>query len=351
MGHHLKYLILVALTGFLAAVLHLSLFFYQLGAPIKAEYWLYELKIVKRLIAANIKEPKLVVLGGSNALVGIDSIMLEDATGIPTVNLALHGALNIHYLLREAREVLRPYDHVLLALEYEAYTREPNTLWFTNQVMTWDTPYFWDLSLKDKGSFIHAVPLNRLIAGALAQLQQRHIANLSHRTVADDDDVRLRYTRAQTDTPTRPREVYSVVNIDAHGDLRYLPQSRSYREDGDYGLSGPFVAPAHVWKELREFSEYCLTRHITLYIAWPPTIKNPMLDSPVVINHLQQLQSHMLQHHMQTLGLPWEFSYERIFFSDTGYHLTPAGRSEHTEALLRYLRPLTHEFLSLERKS
>jgi len=340
MGHHLKYFMFVALTGLLALFLHLSLFFYQLGAPVKAEYWLHELKIVKRMIAVNIKEPKLVVLGGSNALVGIDASMLEEALGIPTVNLALHGALNIHYLFREARKVLRPYDHVLLALEYEAYTRDPNTLWFTNQVMTWDTAYFWDLPLRDKVSFIHAVPLNRLIAGALAQLQNGRTVNLSHRTVANDDDVLLRYTRAQTDTSARPREVYSVVNVDAHGDLRRLPQSRSYREDEDYGLSGPFVAPAHVWEELREFSEYCQARHITLVFAWPPTIKNPMLDAQAVINHVQQHQSHMRQHRMQTLGLPWEFSYERTFFSDTGYHLTLAGRSKHTEALLRYLRPL-----------
>ncbi|SLM48391.1 protein of unknown function [Nitrospira japonica] len=340
MGHHLRYLMLVALTGLLAVFLHLSLFVYQLGAPVKAEYWLRELKIVKRVIAANIKGPKLVVLGGSNALVGIDSTMLEETVGIPTVNLALHGALNIHYLLLDAREVLRPYDYLLLALEYEAYTRDPNTLWFTNQVMTWDTTYFWDLPLKDKGTFIHAVPLNRLMAGAVAQLQRGRTANVLHRTVANDDDVLRRYAQAFTDTSTGSREVYSVENVDAHGDLRRLPQSRSYREDSDYGLSTPFVAPAHVWDELREFSEYCQARHITLFFAWPPSIKSPMLDAPAVINHVQQHQAYMRQHRMQMLGLPWEFSYERTFFSDTGYHLTPAGRSKHTEALLRYLRPL-----------
>lgn len=338
----LKYLLSVALTGFLAAFLHLTLFFYQLGAPIKAEYWLYESAIVKRMIADSIKEPKLVVLGGSNALFGINSTMLENALGIPTVNLALHASLSIDYLLQESRKVLQPHDHILLSLEYVLYARKsPYSLWFTNQIMTWDTAYFWDLSIEDKGSFVRSVPLNRLIAGALAQLQRKRSANFLSRTLANAEDVHLRHARALTDTSTSAWEVYSVVNIDAHGDVRHHPQRQSLEDEG-YFISYPFVLSARVWEELREFSEYCQTRDITLYIVWPPTMKNPKLDfnSLVVQNHLQQLQSHMLQLHMQTLGLPWEFFYERALFSDTAYHLTPAGRSKHTEALLRYLRPL-----------
>ena len=117
-----KYLTYAAITALFLGLIHLSLFFYQLGAPVQAEYWLYESTIVKHNLIAAIKEPKLVVLGGSNALWGIDSTLIEHTLGIPTINLALHAGLPYKYLFQEAQQYLQPHDHVLLAIEYNRYT-------------------------------------------------------------------------------------------------------------------------------------------------------------------------------------------------------------------------------------
>ena len=41
----------------------------------------------------SIKEPKIILVGNSNVAFGINSKMIEDALGMPVVNLGLHGAM------------------------------------------------------------------------------------------------------------------------------------------------------------------------------------------------------------------------------------------------------------------
>ena len=40
-----------------------------------------------------IEEPKIVLIGNSNVAFGFDSEMIEEAFGMPVVNMGLHGAL------------------------------------------------------------------------------------------------------------------------------------------------------------------------------------------------------------------------------------------------------------------
>ena len=339
-----KYLIVVALTGLLLGILHLQLFLYQLGAPIQAEYWLYELATVKQYRATLPKTPKLVILGGSNALFGIDTALLERTLGIPSVNLALQGGLSIDYVIHEAREILQPHDHVLLAIEYDRYAREePYDLWFTNQIMTWGTTYFWDLPLKERATFIRSVPFNRLIAGVLAQSLRAHFAAFKQRSLASPEDIFDRHTNALQETAISPQDMYSLRNIDFRGDARSIKSLwREDYEHKDYELARPFILVPRIWQELRSFSEFCQDRGITIYIAWPPTMKNDKLnfDSPVTQQHLRKLETQWSLLQIPQLGRPQEYSYDRVLFGDTVYHLTHAGRSLHTEAILRYLRPL-----------
>lgn len=333
-----KYLANAAITALLLGLVHLSLFFYQLGAPVQAEYWLYESAIVKHNLIAAIKEPKLVILGGSNALFGIDSTLLEHVLGIPTINLALHAGLSSKYLFQEARQFLQPHDHVLLAIEYSRYTQlNPYTLWFTNQMMTWDTAFFWKLPTLEKIRFILSVPMHRLIAGAIAQVFREREGILGQRRLSSPEQVIQRHAEHVLKISGTPI-IYSALNLDRHGDV--VASGNSLVENEDYGLTKPFVYSGRVWDEFRRFAKYCRDRDISVYIAWPPVMKNIALDfdSETVQTHLQNLTTRLHAIQLQTLGLPLEYQYDRELFSDTASHLTPMGRSIRTHALLRQLK-------------
>lgn len=333
-----KYLAYAAVTALLLGLIHLSVFFYQLGAPVQAEYWLYESAIVKHNLIAAIKEPKLVVLGGSNALFGIDSTLLEHTLDIPTINLALHAGLSFKYLFQEAQQYLQPHDHVLLAIEYYRYPRlNPYSLWFTNQMMTWDTAFFWKLPTLEKIRFILSVPMHRLIAGAIAEVFRERAGIFDQRRLSSPEQVIQRHAqhvRTISDTPI----IYSALNLDRHGDA--VTSRNTLVDDEDYGLTKPFVYSERVWDEFRRFAQYCKDRDISVYIAWPPAMKNIKLDfgSESAHAYLQDLMIQLHATQLPTLGLPQEFQYDREFFSDTANHLTPLGRSVRTQALLHYLK-------------
>lgn len=333
-----KYLAYAAVTALLFGLIHLSLFFYQLGAPVQAEYWLYESAIVKHNLIAAIKEPKLIVLGGSNALFGIDSTLVEQTLGIPTINLALHGGLSFEHLFQEAQQYLQPHDHVLLAIEYLRYTQlDPYSLWFTNQMMTWDTAFFWKLPTLEKIRFILSVPMHRLVAGATAQIFREQVGVFERRRLSSPEEVIQRHAQ-HVFKMSGAQNRYSALNLDRHGDA--VMSHYSSVDDDDYGLTKPFVYSERVWDEFRLFAKYCRDRDISVYIAWPSVMKNTKLDfgSEAVHAHLQNLMAQMQAHQLQALGLPEEYQYDRELFSDTAHHLSPIGRSIRTQALLQYLK-------------
>jgi hypothetical protein len=334
-----KYLTYTAFTALLLGLMHLSLFFQQLGGPVQAEYWLYETAIVKHNLITAIKKPKLVILGGSNALFGIDSTLLEHTLGIPTINLALHGNLSFKHLFQEAQQYLQPHDHVLLAIEYNRYTElSPYSLWFTNEMMTWDTAFFWKLPTLEKIRFILSVPMHRLIAGAIAQVFRERAGVMGQRRLSSPEQVIQRYAQHGHEI-SGAQEMYSALNLDRHGDA-VTRGSAMMVDEIDYGLAKPYVYFEHVWEEFRRFTQYCRDRDINVYVAWSPVMKNIKLDfgSETVRAHVQNLTAQLKANHLQILGLPQEYQYDRELFSDTAHHLTFQGRLIRTQRLLYYLK-------------
>lgn len=69
----------------------LLLFFYLVMPQYEGTYNAALLDKMERL--QSISEPKIVLIGNSNLAFGIDSKMIEEATGMPVVNMGLHGGL------------------------------------------------------------------------------------------------------------------------------------------------------------------------------------------------------------------------------------------------------------------
>lgn len=70
----------------------------------------------KRLNSIN--RPKIIFVGGSNLAFGLNSKAIEDSTGYPVVNMALHAGLGLDFILNEAVGGIKKNDICLLSLEY-----------------------------------------------------------------------------------------------------------------------------------------------------------------------------------------------------------------------------------------
>ena len=68
-----------------------------------------------------LESPKLILAGGSNLPFGIKSEMIEDALGIPVVNMGLHAGLGLNFILSEVENDIHEGDVVVVALEYHHF--------------------------------------------------------------------------------------------------------------------------------------------------------------------------------------------------------------------------------------
>jgi hypothetical protein len=329
-----RYLLSFALTVVSVMGLYVIAFLFQVGAPVSAEYWLHDVIIVKRHIANAIPERKLVILGGSASLFGYDSAHIEHATGVRTVNLALHGGLSLDYLVAYARPLLRRGDTVLLTLEYEFYARGDYPSWFTSNVMAWDPEYFWRLPFMEKVDFASGVSAARVTNGVFAQVLRQRLHTSRGRGRRESRVVLSEMKEMWKDTSDRPRlRRYSFRRLNRHGDIQ-----------GNQGSSLPenYARPAlqvhddaPVWDDLRAFSEECKTLGVRLFIGWPPV---PARDAPAMYAIMDRVHQYVKGLGIVTVGNPRDRVHDERFFFDMFYHLNEDGRRIQTTKLVSDLK-------------
>ena len=164
------------LTGFLFTlipfIIYIILFYFQLGADIKSEYWINSSYQYKDFKAKSIKSKKIIIISGSNSLFGINSELIQKKTGYPVVSLAVHASLDIDFLLYKIKEHINDGDIIVMPLEFEFYSRADKISdWFSNNMMTWGVDYIKQLSLINLGKFIITTKPDRVLKGVVQQLK------------------------------------------------------------------------------------------------------------------------------------------------------------------------------------
>jgi len=311
-----------------------------------AEYWVREVKIAKQHLGGRIKEPKIVILGGSNGLIGIDSSLIEHDTQIKTINLSLHAGLSLNYLTRYAEPFLNNGDILIMPLEYNYYGKSSGGLqfssWFTNNIMTWDKPFFMNMDFTDKSRFVFSVPLKRVLNGAFAKLyatrlltkhKARHL--LTESEVINKAEVILREKKYEI-----PNQGYTLDRLNEYGDFK-ANSGAQYFENRGYDIDKGFVYDRWAWQSIKNIAVYCTSKNIRLFIVWPPTIEDAQLGvrSSLTQGYLSRIRNELENIGIQTLGNPEDFSFERAYFFDTPYHLNAEGRLLRTRKLVSLLIP------------
>jgi hypothetical protein len=77
----------------------------------------------KHQYAQSIKEPKIILVGGSNLAFGIASDSIEKALQKPVINFGLYAGLGLTFVLKEALSEVKKGDVIVLCPEY--YLRKP----------------------------------------------------------------------------------------------------------------------------------------------------------------------------------------------------------------------------------
>jgi len=85
--------------------------------------------------------PRYLLFGGSSVHFSYSAEVIADLTGLPVINMGTHAGLGADYLLYKARQVLRPGDTAIIALEHHLLNSTGTTSLLAPYVLTSDLRY------------------------------------------------------------------------------------------------------------------------------------------------------------------------------------------------------------------
>jgi hypothetical protein len=275
--------------------------------------WINDVRIKKEEIARRIAGQKVVFGGGSATLFGVKAKVIEDTIGIPCVNLAIHGGLNIGYVIYNLKKVIKKGDIVILPLEYSYFTDDGKIDRITfNYVVSYDKEYFRSLTYSQKLKIL----LSASIEGSLKGLLHTIAASLFKES-------------RQYDSKTLNKNGDETINVG--NDDRMPKFIRPFEiPSGDvtdtYGLS-----------RINEFNLWCKENNITLYITYPNLIYSNEYEKNTYRDYFDKLNKYFVEHNIRTIGSPYDVMFEKELFYDTKYHLNQKGADIRTKQLIDML--------------
>jgi len=279
--------------------------------------WLYQRK------DSSLKRPamgaggRIVIVGGSGALYGIDAELIERKLGVTTVNYGTHAGLG-GYLLDRARSAVRPGDTVLLCPEYE--------LWFNHSTDFSDIEWAY-VSSYDK-SYIWS---HGMAAGLRTLYSQPGAA---YQDALSGWQYRFKYFRNGMDSAHNP------VILDDWGDLRSMPARLPFSDPG--GMVFPDSGdPACAVGDYRDFASWGRANRVRVLFSWPNEYQQafPGGAPPGALAAPASTRALFDEWGFIALDEPSDTLYPRDWFTNTPYHPDAGCRRVRTEALIRRLRP------------
>lgn len=293
----------------------------QLGVPTYSSGWAYDISQKKEKLAAAISGPRLLLVGGSGVTFGLSAEQIEKETGRPTVNMGTHAGLGIDYILDHAEKIARPGDTVLLAIEYQLYTKPFGSEIHDDYILARDPAYFRQMPWLDKIDMATRIAFKRIQKGLSI--------------------------RRKPESVPRPHPPYTggAGYIDSFGDEtgnaavdRPAPNA-DMEELTDCLVTGLTSDHAAGFDKIREFVRWAREHHVTVLATFPNLMHQPPYDGP---NARQAIK--VITDFYASLGVPVAGTAQAAIlpadqFFDTPYHLTHEAAIERTERLVPALKP------------
>jgi hypothetical protein len=276
--------------------------------------WVHDCVQKKETIGRNIVGRKIVFDGGSATLFGVRTKDIERKTGIPCVNMATHGGLNIDYIFSRLKNILNKGDIVILPLEYHyfSYDGKLNNLTLS-YIISFDKTYFRSLPLTLRIKYLFSLSPIDFYRTAMLKIFNKF-------------------------------DTYNVKTLNNNGDETKNIGNANISPNAQF--NNPFKLPSGNFKEtygllkIKEFNIWCNKHNITLYITYPNLVYLKEYANKDYCNYFYNLNKYFMENNIRTIGTPYDFFFNRELFYDTEYHLNEQGAIIRTEQLIAMLKKL-----------
>ncbi len=338
--HYKAFLLYTVLFLLITAGIYYLLFQLQFGPYESTEYWLRDAYWIKRHIADHTKGQKILIVGGSNGLFGIDSAMITEKTGIPTVNMTLHAGLSPGFLLDPAKYPLNDGDMVIVPMEFDYYYFEKDFNNLTVEaVLTWDHDFFQRLPLSQKITFIRSCsPLRTATI-----LFQKYYRRTPYHGITYEQVLtaaRIAWAKQKNGQADANRHLNIYQRISRLGDVVGNKGNPTRIKRGIYsGLDQEDRRiTEYAEKRITAFVRHCRERNARVFFTWPCTMRWEQFhyQNPVIRANTEKLDAFITGLGVPMLGKPDDFLFGERYFYDTGYHLNEKGREIRTRRLMEF---------------
>lgn len=253
----------------------------------------------------SIEESKIVLIGNSNLAFGINSELIEEAMGVPVVNMGFHGGAGNIFHERMAKLNVKKGDIYILCPSYFGEEGEMDCvfIWSTieNHFELWDLLEFEDI-----------LPMFKAYPTYLKKCIDYWIDDAGNQTVAS---------------------CYSRDAFNEYGDNVWERPMSIYTFENE--VIAPEIADTTITR-INELSDWLNERGATLLVAGYPIGKGELTDSVENFMMVQQELKEKLVCPFISDFKDYMFTYD--MFYDTHLHLTDEGVRLRTEQLIEDLK-------------
>ena len=258
--------------------------------------------------------PRLIFIGGSSMAFGVDSAKIAEACDRHPVNMGLHAALGLKFMLKETEPHIRSNDWVIVAPEYQQFVRASgqsemlmNLLEANPSAAPLLTREQWTTAL-DIGFVQRFGKMVRAVFGRPGRFFRKN-------TIVSNS--RLYYRRLGFN---ENGDVIAHLNVKSKG-LREREFRFSHQDELVY----------ETIEQINRFSAAATTRGAKVFFSHPPLLREVFEQNRTVIQHLETSLNNRLK--ISQIDSAEELTYPTEDFFDTWYHLAKTGVEKRTRFL------------------
>ncbi len=316
----LKFFIGIPLGFLLMAGLWFALFQLQLGAPSASSQWVDDVVQKKMQIAQRIQPnadgQRILFLGGSNVLFGIDAKRIGEAMAVPSINLGLSAVLRVDEIFAVAKKNLKPHDTLILALEYSYYHFNDNFSSIEiDYILAHDVDYFHALPMDKQALMMVEISAIRLFGGLAAKAF----------------------------SPEKSLGTYKIKTINAYGDetsnaRSTMPQAYIRHMLEMKALSHRLDEKDKFWSLYKDFLQWCAAHQVRVLVSFPSYLYFPEYEQAEQRRFFDGIAAWHRKRHIPLLGNAYDFMYQYEDMYDTRYHLNDEGRRKRSDKIIELLK-------------
>lgn len=269
--------------------------------------------IDKHALIRTQEPPRLIFIGGSSMAFGVNSAAIAEACGRRPINMGLHAALGLQFMLNEVESNVRPGDWIIVAPEYQQFIRLGQSEMLVNMLeidpanARYFETYNW-ASAFDTGFIQRFGKVARAVMGRPGRFFRKNTMSRS---------TRLYYQRRGFN---HNGDIVAHLSEEPRG-LREREFQFRYREE----LVHNAIA------QVNEFAKSAEARGAKVFFSHPPLPREVFEKNRATIARLEtELKTKLA---IPRLDSAEELVFPVEYFFDTWYHLAGPGVKARTEIL------------------